>query len=74
MANQLPAKPEPETKKSKATHIVVHPVRHDGKFYPRNSLMSLPADHAERLEDMGVIKSIVTPTPRPNELEPAVEG
>ncbi len=42
-----------------ATHVVAHPVQHDGKLYPRNSLIKLEPEHATRLEEMGYIKPLV---------------
>ena len=60
--------------KQRFTHVVIHPVRHDGKYYPRNSLITLTGSAATRLEEMGNAKPIATPTVQPTEIEPAVEG
>jgi hypothetical protein len=69
------AKPESdEAPKVRSTHVVIHPVRHDGKYYPRNSLITLGGAPAVRLEGLGVVKPIATPTLNPTEVEAAVEG
>jgi hypothetical protein len=74
-----PRKPEvepaqPEASTTKATHVVVHPIRHDGKYYPRNSLITLTGKHATRMEENGAAKPIAKPAAQPTEAEPAVEG
>ena len=69
-----PKAAEVEIPTGKKTHVVIHPIRHDGKFYPRNSLITLAGEAATRLEELGAAKPIATPTAKPTEVEPAVEG
>jgi hypothetical protein len=69
-----PEAAEVEIPKGKQTHVVIHPIRHDGKYYPRNSLITLAGKDATRLEELGAAKPIATPTAQPTEVEPAVEG
>ncbi len=55
------------------THVVIQPIRHDGTYYPRNALIVLSADAAERLEEMGVAQPIASPA-TPVTTEAAIEG
>lgn len=61
MAKKSEAEPE-----SEFTHFVLHPIRHDGKFYPRNSMITLTGEAAEQMEALGSARPIV-------DTEPAVE-
>ena len=73
-AKNQPESAEVESPKGNKTHVVIHPIRHDGKYYPRNSLITLTGEDATRLEELGAAKPIATPTAKPTEVEPAVEG
>jgi hypothetical protein len=73
-AKNQPESAEVEIPKGNKTHVVIHPIRHDGKYYPRNSLITLTGEDATRLEELGAAKPIATPTAKPTEVEPAVEG
>ena len=42
---------------SKKKYTVMHPVRHDGKLFPRGEGLSLADDDAERLMARGVIQA-----------------
>jgi glutamate 5-kinase len=37
-------------------YVVVHPIRHDGHFHPRGSVVKLGAKEALRLQDKGAVK------------------
>ena len=55
------------------THVVIQAIRNDGTYYPRNALIVLSADAAERLEEMGVAQPIASPA-TPVTTEAAIEG
>ena len=56
------------------THVVLHPVRHNGKYNPRHSLMTLADEDADELEALGVVKPIATPLVPVREADSNIEG
>jgi hypothetical protein len=63
-----------EAPKVEKTHVAVHPIRHDGKYFPRHALIALGEKDAERLEGLGSARKIADPPAQPTVVDPAVEG